>query len=371
LEQVNGLILGDEVDAQEFSLCLLVPEPEVAPLIGKGGEVINIFKASTGANLSFLKKETSMDGYRKLFASGTLGDVMRATFVVAARMQFNGQQHGNSQAQCNMLVMDNAAGAVIGKQGANLTKLRDETGVSVGIAKREESNPALGGRRLSIAHQDSLVGVARAAYSILRLPGFQSPTSKNAPMLPGLGGFGEGFCSVHGKKRGPGNLMRNHLGQMVCLPDDPCKGASAQPNPAMLALMGGLEVDNPQYLMALANPFGAYGEQGYGPISAGSHGAHRFSPYGTPEGVCATHGKRRGPRNLVPNGLGQMVCQPHDECKGAGGAAANGGLGGGFGARPGSPGVCATHGKKRGARNLVPHPINPGLYVCRDSDPCK
>jgi transcription antitermination factor NusA-like protein len=371
LEQVSGLILSDEVDAQEFNLCLLVPEPEVAPLIGKGGEVINIFKASSGANLSFLKKETSVDGYRRLFLSGTLGDVMRATFVVIARMQFNEQQqHGNSQVQCNILVLDNAAGAIIGKQGANLTKLRDEAGVNVGIAKREESNPALGGRRLSIAHADSLIAVARAAYSILRLPGFGSPTSKNPPMLPGLGGFGEGFCSIHGKKRGPNNLARNQLGQMVCMPEDPCKGASAQPNPAMLAFMGGLDVDNPQYLMALAN-FGPYGEQGYGPVS-GSHGAHRFSPYGSPEGVCATHGKRRGPRNLVPNGLGQMVCQQHDECKGSGGV--NGGLGGmpGFGGgRPGGPGVCSTHGKKRGTRNLVPHPINPGLFVCREGDSCK
>ncbi len=33
--------------------------------------------------------------------------------------------------------------------------------------------------------------------------------------------------------------------------------------------------------------------------------------------------------------------------------------------------VCATHGKKRGARNLQPHASAQGVFVCLESDPCK
>lgn len=387
--------------------------PSVPMLIGRGGTCINGIKAACGCNMSFTKKNESCDGQRKLYVTGTISGVAQCIFVCATFMQQNESPGGPSM---GLVVADGCAGLVIGKGGANLKSLREDTNCSVHLAKREECHPGLGGRRLTVSSADSAFAVATACYRVLRLPGFtsadrhQQPTHAQASGGMGqMGGMGAMFgsdpniCSIHGKKRGQNNLQPHPTmpGQNICRPDDECKGSfAASPYAGLMASMGmgaqgmgalagmpgmpGMEVEgmqqygqpaggmDPYMLAGLTQDYAQPAAAGYGPV-AGSRGGARFNPYGAAPvdaNVCATHGKRRGPRNLAPNALGQMVCLPNDQCKtGFGGG--DGGAGAAQAGGAGDANMCSVHGKRRGARNLQPNPLSPGLFVCMDHDVCK
>eukprot|EP00343_Euplotes_focardii_P009367 CAMPEP_0205825084 /NCGR_PEP_ID=MMETSP0206-20130828/23865_1 /ASSEMBLY_ACC=CAM_ASM_000279 /TAXON_ID=36767 /ORGANISM="Euplotes focardii, Strain TN1" /LENGTH=366 /DNA_ID=CAMNT_0053123815 /DNA_START=26 /DNA_END=1126 /DNA_ORIENTATION=- len=352
--QSAAFLTGDQQDSQPITVTLLVPEPAVPGLIGRGGAVINVIKAACGCELSFAKRETSVNNHRMLYTTGSIAGISLAVLVSTGLMQ---------QAGCapsiGIVVADSCAGAVIGKGGENLKSLRETTGCSVTLTKRQESHPALGGRSLTFSHPDAPPAIAEGCYRILRLDEFSSPPRHHGGAGAGMFGFGQmqmavdpnTICSVHGKKRGAGN-MHVVMGRMVCLPEDQCKGID--PN------MIGAAMD--PYAALVNADFGAQA-LGYAP-ARNALGAPRFNPYaraGQGGDVCSVHGKRRGPRNLAANALGQLVCLPEDQCK----------IGGGMDGVADANSMCATHGKRRGPRNLQPHSTNPGVYVCLDSDPCK
>jgi hypothetical protein len=194
---------------------------------------------------------------------------------------------------------------------------------------------------------------------------------------------------VHGKKRGRQNLQPHPSapGQFICLAEDPCKGA----------------VVNQQ--------MGMQGMHGMGMMGAGMQGMGAMNPMGMGmmQGVdsmanyCAIHGKKRGARNLQPHpsSPGLFTCIEGDLCKGAGDVDLSMGMGAAMGGmsamqqmgQMGMQGMqamqqgmqnqqmqgqaqsmasfCSAHGKRRGERNLQPHPTSPGMFVCLEADQCK
>jgi transcription antitermination factor NusA-like protein len=372
-EQSN-ILSNDEEDFADCSLCLLVPETCVAWLIGKNGAHISDLKGLSGANASFAKKETSSQGMRRCIITGALAAVTRATFIIISLIFLS---HGSCTT--GLIVQRSAAGGVIGKAGANLKLIREQTGCRVTMEKQED---VLGGRSVSLSHPDSPASAAQAIYGIIRTKGFASPTDK--PTLP-QGGldvssqflaayanvppssrppmsnlsfspFGmpdPNVCCVHNKKRGPRNLQpsKTVAGMFECRPEDPCKGASTAP------YSSGMFADPSADLMNL-----------YGAMPAAARTPVRFNPYARADPtICVVHNKKRGVRNLQDSKTvpGAFECLPDDQCKGVNPIPA-------FGGSPeGQAGVCATHGKRRGARNLVPHPTMFGVQVCQESDPCK
>jgi len=402
---------NDEMDEMETDLCMLVPEAQVSMLIGKGGANINTIKAVSGAMVSFAKKENSMHGLRKCFHSGTLGAVIKAAFINVVLVG-EAQAIGGSSCSVGILVTTTAAGSVIGKGGENLKKIREETGCHVNMEKKEEAIPAFGGRQLTLRHDQSAPAIAQAIYSAMRVPGFSSLSFKDdralaSQVTPGYGPAGRvggaqqrfspygarvpsgpDVCSLHGKKRGRQNLQPSPTmpGQYVCLDHDQCKGsagaaAAMDPMAGMAGLaagygalggmggMGGMGMDMGQgYAAAMGGMMGGMG--GMGGMGMGGMGGMGggMDMYGVDMStVCAVHNKKRGSRNLQPHPSqpGLYTCMEHDPCKGAGGA--------GFATagNADSANTCGTHGKRRGARNLQPHPSTPGLFVCLDDDQCK
>lgn len=339
----SGILLRDDEDLAEVNLCLLVPEQCVAWLIGKAGANINEIKALTDAQLSFAKKETSARGLRKCVAAGTVASVAKAVLIITSLLQ----EHQGS-CSIGLVVSKSAAGAVIGKAGSNLKLMREQFGCRVGMEKQEESNPMFGGRCLTLSHPDSALGVSQAIYNIIRIKGFTSPSTRemnNPSPMEGMMGAGADY------------------GQLAAVPG----------------------FDQSQ-LMGMGMDMFGMGGYGAMPNARGQgQGQARFSPYGAQRGdpsVCVTHNKRRGKQNLQPSMSvpGAFECTADDRCKGSGGGNVDmmqmgGGAMMGGGAAAWNPAVagliCATHGKKRGQRNLTAHPTVPGAFVCLDADPCK
>lgn len=328
----SGILLQDEGDLADVSLCVLLPESCIAWIIGKAGVNINEIKSITGCNISLAKKETSVRGSRRGVASGSVAAVTKAILVISSLLH-------EALGTCSLalVVSNGAAGAVIGKAGANLKLLREQTGCRVSMEKPEEAQAVLGGRCLTLSHSDSTLNMTQAIYNIIRIKGFASPTARDILNAP--------------------------------------TGLEANP----------LEYQLPQL------PMGYDGQIlpdmfGYGAMSS-ARAAPRFSPYGVrspvagSQDICVLHNKRRGKQNLVPSSTqpGSFECSEADRCKGSGGsafdpAAAAGQNWGGsaIAAQQQQASMyCATHGKRRGQRNLTAHPSVPGVFICLETDQCK
>lgn len=373
----SGLLCGDEIDETEVNVCLLIPESCVALLIGKAGANINTTKAVSNANVSFQKKENSVRGYRKCFHAGTLGSVMRAIAVNLAFVQ----ESTGGESSATIVVNHDAAGGVIGKGGENLKNVREQTQCKVSMEKSQEAMPAYGGRCLTLEHESQAM-VVQAIYFCIRCKGFSSPTARDDqtarcyPCGPSPFGNNGDVCAIHMKKRGKQNLRPSPTmpGQFVCLETDQCKGsANPQAMGGMGGYMGGMggqmgQQMGQQQQMGMGMGQAPMGGMGLGMgdmgIFGGGMGGGMYG-MGAPmaNNICAIHGKKRGPKNLQPHPTqpGLWMCMEHDACKGnaAPGAAQD------------MSSMCATHGKRRGARNLQPHPTQPGLFVCCADDQCK
>jgi len=317
----SGMMLGDETDTTEMNLCVLTPDASVAMLIGKMGSNVNEIKAVSGANISFAKKETSAQGSRKCFHVGTVASIAKALYIETALIA---DLQAGSSCSVAVVVNNNAAGAVIGKGGANLKDVREQTGCHVVMEKMAESNPIIGGRVLTARHQTSVHSATQAVYIAMRCPGFASPSvSDDRQNMSGMaaGGFDmSGFygqqgmqggavraadvCCMHGKRRGKQNLQMHPTmpGSYMCRSDDPCKGAGGVDATSMASMeMCGL----------VGQPFGQ--QMTGAPMAAGLGGG----VYNDSANMCAVHGKRRGARNLQPHSSapGLFQCLETDQCK--------------------------------------------------------
>lgn len=333
----SGILVQDEGDLAESNVCILIPESCIAWLIGKAGANINEIKSIAGCNISLAKKETSVRGSRRGVATGSVASVSKAILIIS-NLLFE------ALGQCSLSLVVNAmaAGAVIGKQGGNLKLLREQTGCRVSMEKPEEALPMLGGRCLTLSHPESALNLTQAIYNIIRVKGFASPTARD----------------ILNSAQQPDGMDMYQLGQIP-------PGYDGQMVPDMFgygALQSATRQQQPRF-----SPYGLAQRQ------AGS-------PLGANQDICVLHNKRRGKQNLQPSmsHAGAFECSENDRCKGGQGmegawAAQGMSTSPQRGMQMGSQAAmfCATHGKKRGSRNLTAHPSIAGVFSCLETDPCK
>jgi len=330
-----------------------------------------------------------MSGLRKCFHKGLLASVAKAVFLNTVLIG-EAQTEQGGQVCVSLLVSANAAGSVIGKGGENMKAIREQTGCKVNMDKQSEMVEGLGGRTLTLQHPSSAATVAQAIYSVMRLVGFSSLSYHEDRNLANTGygpasGMGGGnsryspyggqaggadVCALHGKKRGQQNLQPSPTvhGQFVCFDHDQCKGAVVGMDTMGMAGLGGMAGYGAD-MSAMMGQMGQMGQMGMGGMG------NMYAPQMDLASTCSLHQKRRGARNLQPHPtqLGLYMCLESDPCKinqNAGGGGMAGGRGGGMMGGD-TANTCATHGKRRGARNLQPHPSTAGVFICLNEDPCK
>jgi predicted RNA-binding protein YlqC (UPF0109 family) len=141
-EQQNKRPLEDEASEgsnkrvrtgeEPVEVCLLVKSNDMGQVIGKGGETIKSIRAESGASVYTSKYISNIDE-RTAKISGTIEQV-----CIAIRMIIDIVSKG--QPAVNLLAEYRNLGALIGKQGANIKKIREETGAKIFVTKECKGN---------------------------------------------------------------------------------------------------------------------------------------------------------------------------------------------------------------------------------------
>lgn len=189
-------------------------------------------------------------------------------------------------------------------------------------------------------------------------------------------------CSTHGKKRTVKNLEQNDEGLWVCRPGSECRKAppassdNESTETAMCTLhdkertIANLGKNQNGEWVCLGSSLCKSGGNGYrGGYQGQQWGGWNPGYGGGP--FCMLHGKKRTMQNLVRNQVGELVCRPGSQCKGASGVDMDKyicKIVPGSGAAPDLE-TCTVHNKKRTTQNLKQNEF--GEWVCIKGSICK
>jgi len=112
---------------EAVEVLLLVESNAIGQVIGKGGETIKSIKAESGASL-YTSKFMKDVGVRTVKVSGTIEQVCTGIRMIIDII-------AKDNPAVTMLVEYRNLGALIGKQGANIKQLREESGARIFISK--------------------------------------------------------------------------------------------------------------------------------------------------------------------------------------------------------------------------------------------
>lgn len=172
----NGSAKRAKTDG-DISLRFLVPNSKAGSLIGKGGAAINSTRQASGANCRVGDNDSGSSD-RVVCASGTHDQVqlaykdMMLKLLTAAQENAtrNGEESSgitcplmNSEGlmQLKMVVPNNQVGGLIGKAGAVVKSMREQSGCFIKIANQAESAPGSSDRVVTLKGTQASVQTAQ------------------------------------------------------------------------------------------------------------------------------------------------------------------------------------------------------------------
>jgi len=126
-------------DANEVQVHMVIPPKFIGAILGKEGAQIKQVTAETGcANVSVTRKEP-MSSDRRVVILGGFEECVNAQKAVCQLYLSAAQTAGEEVKEINVLMMvpQATAGAVIGKEGANLKQIREQLGLRVGLSREQ------------------------------------------------------------------------------------------------------------------------------------------------------------------------------------------------------------------------------------------
>lgn len=126
-------------DANEIHVRLVVPDKAVGHVLGRGGVQVKQTAATTGCSISMSSKESGHPRLAQM--TGSYSQCKAAQALIYEQIVSLLQEDGVDTAEVTALYMipKEFAGAIIGKQGAGLKQIREQSGVKVQV-DREEVN---------------------------------------------------------------------------------------------------------------------------------------------------------------------------------------------------------------------------------------
>lgn len=121
----------------EVQIHVAVPDGLAGAIIGKGGEQIKQTAATAGCRVSMSSREGG--GTRHAVCQGTLAQCLSAQQLLDSQIHAAAEAAGQPPNDLTVLFMirKEAAGAVIGKSGAALGKVREDSGARIQLAREE------------------------------------------------------------------------------------------------------------------------------------------------------------------------------------------------------------------------------------------
>jgi len=134
---IPSQVRAPSTDPDEIQLHFTVPERFAGAILGKGGAQVKQTAATAGCKVSMTTRDPGQE--RRAVIVGTYGQcaiaqgLLQEQLVEAARTA--GQEI--NEVSVMFLVRKEAAGAVIGKQGAGLKQIREQSGAKIQLAREE------------------------------------------------------------------------------------------------------------------------------------------------------------------------------------------------------------------------------------------
>ncbi|KAF2347372.1 K domain type 1 [Trinorchestia longiramus] len=149
-----------------FHLKILVPSVASGAIIGKGGETIAQLQKETGARVKMSKANDFYPGTseRVCLITGNVDAIITVlTFVMEkvkekpdpnAKADFEGKNSADREKQLKILVPNSTAGMIIGKAGAYIKQIKEESGAYVQISQKAKDQ-SLAERCITIIASDA------------------------------------------------------------------------------------------------------------------------------------------------------------------------------------------------------------------------
>ncbi|CAE8657251.1 unnamed protein product [Polarella glacialis] len=168
---ITGVVKPPGSDPDEIQLLMIVPDKLAGAVLGKGGAQVKQTASSAGCKVSMSTRDGTSD--RRIVMMGNYSQLAAAQQIVFD--QILEADHDFSEVLVTLLVRREAAGMVIGKQGASLKSIREQSSAKIQLAREEVE----GHRPCTIS--GSLPNVLQAERLIVELV-------KNVPVESSSGG---------------------------------------------------------------------------------------------------------------------------------------------------------------------------------------
>lgn len=207
--------LTQDNEEKAIHLRFLLSNAEAGSIIGKGGSTINDIQSKSGARVQLSRNYEYFPGTsdRIIMVSGFIDDVLKAVELVLSKLldEFYAEDEAHRddpESKIRLIVPNSSCGGIIGKGGAIIRSLIEESRAGIKISPQDYSYPGLHDRLVTVT--GILAEQMRAIELILlKLAEDQyyqqstmSPYPYAALMYNGMN---------HGLNGGPGNYQNNRM----------------------------------------------------------------------------------------------------------------------------------------------------------------
>jgi len=203
-----------------LNLRAIMSGKEVGSIIGRGGETINSIREESGANIYI--SDSSMPE-RIVAVKGPTDSVYKAYTRICKKLEENEERSRNDDRSSSsrdsgkitlrLVVPASQCGSLIGRGGAKIKEIREETGANVQVA----SDPLPQSTERAVTVSGTRDSVNQTVYHIC-VTLLETPAKDgNVQYQPGRGGFNAGFGDFgggRGGRGGPPNPIAQVLGAM-------------------------------------------------------------------------------------------------------------------------------------------------------------
>ncbi|KAL0401636.1 UNVERIFIED_CONTAM: protein BTR1 [Sesamum latifolium] len=142
---------------KETHLRFLLSNAEAGSVIGKGGSTINDIQSQSGARIQLSRNFECFPGTsdRIIMVSGTVDNILNAVNLILSKLldEFYAEDGGevDPESKTRLVVPNSSCGGIIGKGGAIIRSLMEDSRASIKISPQDNYYPGLHDRLVTVA----------------------------------------------------------------------------------------------------------------------------------------------------------------------------------------------------------------------------
>ncbi|XP_042018088.1 protein BTR1-like [Salvia splendens] len=191
---------------------LLLSNAEAGAIIGKGGSTINEIKSQSGIRIQLSRNNECFPGTsdRIIMLSGGVDGILMATELILSRLMDEFYPEDGAEMdpeyKIRMVVPNSSCGGIIGKAGANIRSLIEETGADIRISPQDMYYPGLQDRIVTVAGAlaQQMRAIALIVWKLMEDPYYQQSANTPFPYAALM------YNAMNYGQNGPGMMYQNN-----------------------------------------------------------------------------------------------------------------------------------------------------------------